>query len=443
MSTADNHLDIFERAARREVALSRVLVAFIVTGLAFMLIPGTFLGVWNLISISASQSPEAVSGPWIQAHGRAQFFGWIATFIMGIGFYSIPKMRAARAPFGLPASWVTWALWTTGVFLRWASTVYLWKWRIALPVSAALELLAFLIFFRAVSRHEHNDGRSLDTWIKIVAGATTGLLATLVLNLGAAIYVVRTTAEPALPHALNQRFLLLAGWGFIVPFVWGFSMKWLPVFLGLRPTRNREVWLAFALNTAGVLAGLAGLFSVATLLIAMASVLIARALRLFEATAQKPKTNGVHPSFPYFTRLAYLWLVVAAVIGVFAAWAEHSAGIWGASRHALTVGFISTMVFTVGQRVLPAFAGMKMLYSPRLMFAGLLLLNLGCTLRVSSEILAYQGVLAGAWRWLPVSAVIEMTAISLFALNLVMSFARGTSALERQQACWAGAKGTL
>jgi hypothetical protein len=39
----------------------------------------------------------------------------------------------------------------------------------------------------------------------------------------------------------------------------------------------------------------------------------------------------------------------------------------GASRHALTVGFLGTMVFTIGCRVLPAFCGMKILFSPRLM----------------------------------------------------------------------------
>ncbi len=74
-------------------------------------------------------------------------------------------------------------------------------------------------------------------------------------------------------------------------------------------------------------------------------------------------------------------------------------GIWGASRHALTVGFIAVMVFCVGQRILPAFAGMRLLWSTRLMFAGLLLLTTGCTLRVSSEVLAYQGYASGRGRY--------------------------------------------
>jgi uncharacterized protein involved in response to NO len=134
---------------------------------------------------------------------------------------------------------------------------------------------------------------------------------------------------------------------------------------------------------------------------------------------------GVHRSFPFFVRFAYVWLVVAGVLGI---WAEFSGqlspGIWGASRHALTVGFISAMVFSVGQRILPSFGGMRVLASPMLMFAGLALLMLGCTLRVSSEILAYQNYAGWAWNVLPVSALIEMTAVTIFAINLAWTFLR-------------------
>ncbi len=80
------------------------------------------------------------------------------------------------------------------------------------------------------------------------------------------------------------------------------------------------------------------------------------------------------------------------------------------------------MVFCIGQRVLPAFSGMKLLWSIRLMFANTALLAIGCTLRVSSEVLAYQGFSAHAWSLLPISAVVEMTAVTLFATNLAITF---------------------
>jgi hypothetical protein len=62
--------------------------------------------------------------------------------------------------------------------------------------------------------------------------------------------------------------------------------------------------------------------------------------------------------------------------------------------------------------------------SPRLMLVMLVLLMSGCTLRVASEILAYQDYAAWAWNILPVSALIELTAVALFAVNLIATFAR-------------------
>ncbi len=85
-------LEIFDITAAHESSLSRLLMLYISTGLVFMLLPGTFLGVWNLMAISSRRSADSVSPAWIQAHGHAQIFGWIGTFILGIGFYSIPKI---------------------------------------------------------------------------------------------------------------------------------------------------------------------------------------------------------------------------------------------------------------------------------------------------------------------------------------------------------------
>jgi len=73
---------IFEIAAVREVRLSGMLMAYVVAGLGFMLLPGTFLGVWNLITISSHHAAGTASLAWVQAHGHAQIFGWIGTFIL-------------------------------------------------------------------------------------------------------------------------------------------------------------------------------------------------------------------------------------------------------------------------------------------------------------------------------------------------------------------------
>jgi hypothetical protein len=80
------------------------------------------------------------------------------------------------------------------------------------------------------------------------------------------------------------------------------------------------------------------------------------------------------------------------------------------------------MVMTVGPRILPHFAGVRGIKSPTLMFATLLLLSAGCTLRVTMEPLAYEGLWHAAWRILPFSGCLELGAVLLFALQLVLTF---------------------
>jgi uncharacterized protein involved in response to NO len=415
--------EIMEIDRSRESSLSRLLIAYVSSGLIFMLLPGTFLGVWNLLQISGRESAGSVSPAWLQAHGHAQVFGWIGSFILGIGFYSLPKMRGAtKAAFG--AAWACWITWTVGVAIRWTANVYGWQWRLLLPVSALLELAAFVIFFRAVSQHRPEDSgkNRLEPWILVVIGASIGLMLALVANLAGTIYMAIRGASPALPHALDQRYLVLVTWGFLVPFVWGFSAKWMPVFLGLKPLRPKLLLTALAMNFTGIGLTLAGWGIQATPLFVAGAALAIAALRMFESSRQEPKTRGVHRSFPSFIRMAYGWLLVAGLLGIGAARWDSSGGMWGASRHALMVGFTAVMVLSVGQRILPAFAGMRLLWSTGLMFAGLALLTIGCTLRVSCEILAYQGYASWAWDVLPVSAVLELLGITAFAINVFGTF---------------------
>ncbi len=411
--------------AARETRLSRLLIVYISTGLAFMLLPGTFLGVWNLFAISSSRAPGSISAAWVQAHGHAQIFGWIGTFILGIGFYSIPKLRRMKG-FALPAAWTAWALWTAGVSLRWVAGVYQWQWRTLLPVSSVFELTAFMIFFRCVSGHrpEGTGEKRLDAWVLVVIAGSVGLLLALLANAGAAFWLAFTSASPELPPEIDQRLLALQTWGCLVPTVWGFSARWLPVFLGLRPVRTRVLLRAVGANAAGVGAALAGWPAASAVLLAAGITTAIYALRLVEPVERPAKVEGVHASYPIFIRLAYGWAGVAAALGIWSAFAANPTGIAGASRHALTVGFLALMVFAIGQRVLPAFSGMKLLFSRNLMFAGLALLAGGCLLRVASEVLAYQHFAGAAWRWLPVSAVLEMAAVTAFAINLWVTFAR-------------------
>ncbi len=100
-----------------ERGAGRVLGAFILSGLVSLVLPGTLLGVWNLLEISQRRASTAAIPhlrDWIQAHGQAQVFGWVGTFILGISLYVLPKFLGhPLRRFGL--AWALWALWTLGV----------------------------------------------------------------------------------------------------------------------------------------------------------------------------------------------------------------------------------------------------------------------------------------------------------------------------------------
>lgn len=421
--------------------LSRMLVVYIATGVAFMLLPGTLVGVMNLLTISAQHTPGGADAGWIQAHGHAQIFGWLGTFILGIGYYTIPRLRLSA--FHAPAAWTTWALWTAGVAMRWA--VGSWpgpRWRVLFPLASFLELTAVLIFCLSVYvARPRTHSEAWRTSVLMITAAGWSMLAAVAFGAWESVVVARRGDAPLFPFDLNQRYLVLITWALVVPFIWGFATRWMPPLFGLRPSRQWLLLPTLAVLYAGVGISLIGELLTGALVLLAASALFVCALRVWEPLAKSPALRGVHPSATFFMRSAFAWLVVAAVLAVVAAALPMPNGYAGAGRHALTVGFFSITVFVIGPRILPAFFNVRRLWSPGLMAASLGILTAGCTLRVVSQILAYEGVSTLAWRTLPFSAIVEMTAISLFAFNMMMTLTTGSplqAALEAQAAREAG-----
>jgi hypothetical protein len=273
----------------------------------------------------------------------------------------------------------------------------------------------------------------MELWMMSVLLGTAGLAAGVLFNFVECLRLALAGVSPSFPHALDQRYLVLLGWGFLAPVVWGFSARWLPTFLGLPKPSSKVFGAALIVDVVGVLCGVSGATKVAVILLALSAIAITVGLRIAQPPYTGAKTQGVHSSFPFFARIPYLWLVIAGSMSVWAAFADQHGGIWGASRHALTVGFAATMVFAIGPRILPHFGGIHRIFSTSLMFASLLLLQAGCLLRVLSEPLAYEGLLTFAWKTLPVSGMLELGGVLLFAANIAATFALGRSAFARNQ----------
>ncbi len=419
-----------ETMAGVERQKSLVLRAWIFAGLFFMALPGTVLGFSNLLAISTHHGLGNLPAAWIQGHGHAQVFGWIGSFVLGIGFYSQPGR--SRSVLRIPLT--SFVLWTSGVVMRWAADIYGWHWRTLFVVSSAFELLALLLFLKASSHHKMPEQigstrtrAPMELWMVSVLISTAGLAALVIFNFVECLRLALAGTSRAFPHALDQRFLLLLAWGFLVPVVWGFSARWLPSFLAIAKPDARLFGAALALDIAGVVCGLASWTQPATILLLASALCIGSALRLTKTPHGPAKTQGIHRSFPVFARLSYLWLIIAGGLGIWAAFADVHGGIWGASRHALTVGFAATMVFTIGPRILPHFSGIYNLFSKRLMLLSLLILQTGCTLRVLSEPLAYEGIQTLAWKTLPISGVLELSGVVIFAINMTLTLIIGRS----------------
>lgn len=399
-----------------------------------MALPGTLLGFSNLMAISTHHGLGSLPAAWMQGHGHAQVFGWIGSFILGIGFYSQPSR--GRSAIRIPLT--CFVLWTSGVSMRWVASIYGWHWHTLYPISAGFELIAVLLFVAAASQHklpEQAQGKRakprMELWMVSVLLGTAGLAATVIFNFVECLELAIHGTVLAFPHELDQKYLILLAWGFVVPVVWGFSARWLPTFLAISRPNTRLFFTALILDLTGVLVGVSGWTIAATVLLATSTVAIGLSLHLTQRPHDHAKVQGIHPSFPLFIRLAYAWLVIAGSMSLWAALADQHGGIWGASRHALTVGFAATMVFAIGPRILPHFAGVSTIFSKRLMFLSLLLLQSGCTVRVCSEPLAYEGILPFAWKTLPISGMLELSGVLVFAVNIALTMLVGKSAFAQ------------
>ncbi len=431
MTPRPDSSDSMQAIVARERLKSLMLRAWILAGIFFMALPGTLLGFSNLMAISTHHGLASLPTAWTQGHGHAQVFGWIGSFILGIGFYSQPSHR--RSVVRIPLA--CYVLWTSGVAMRWTASIYGWHWRLVFPISAGFELIAVLLFIAAASQHKLPERTPserakprMELWMVSVLMGTSGLAVLVIFNFVECVHLAANGTLLAFPHALDQKYLVLLAWGFLVPVVWGFSARWLPTFLAIAQPSKRVFLTALILDLLGVLSGVSGWTIAATILLTSGSVAIGLALHLTQHPHGVAKVQGIHPSFPSFIRLAYAWLVIASLMGIWAAFADQHGGISGASRHALTVGFAATMVFAIGPRILPHFAGVYSIFSKRLMFMSLMLLQTGCTLRVLSEPLAYEGLLPFAWKTLPISGMLELSGVLVFAINIALTFLLGRSA---------------
>ncbi|MHB8416685.1 MAG: NnrS family protein [Myxococcales bacterium] len=347
----------------------------LVLGAFASVLVGGSIGAWALLRLQLALGP--VDAGWLQAHGQEQVFGFLLPFVMGFASYLFPRVAAGR-PLRRRRS-----LWGGGVALLAGSALALAQ--VAAPEPARgvlLRLAGSLVPAGALTAAFALDGpfadlrrsrsQATDRHYEILLELSLGCLALAGLADGAALWAASARLDPALSSGLASAAERLGIEGFAVGTALGLSSRMFPGFLGVDPRRSRPppwailAWaLAALLGAAGSAAAVPRLESMGDGLFAVPAVFLALELG-FGNTRGGPAIDRTRdPIFPWGARLAYLFLITAALVRAAADLASEwglpaHAFWWDAARHELVLGFLMTLIATMAGRLAPGFAGRRL-----------------------------------------------------------------------------------
>jgi hypothetical protein len=400
-----------------ELASENLYKRFVFGALFVALTAGFGLGVTNLTRISLAQSYYEISGVLKQIHGHAQIFGWVGLFIMGVAFHAIPRMKMQPLRHVRAASSCLWLM-LGGVFLRVFAQPLARHYvgAAALLISGILELAAVGLFAWLLGGSVARSKPPRESYEKFIWASVVWFAVLAMWNLWIVLQMSlkRSVGIPALTDAL---WIHVASFGFIANMIFGFSLRVLPHFLGLRESKTLPANLAFVLWNVAIFLRypIDELAWWASVLEATAIALFIWSLGVFARRRTKIEIKGVDNSFAWFVKLGYGWLVIVALLPFHADIFRLTAS----ARHSMAIGFVTPLIFGVSYRVLPIFNGVN-LWSNRLMRASFWHLAAGSTLPFS---MAINNAFETKWSyaWSGITGFLVFAALVMFAVNIVMT----------------------
>jgi hypothetical protein len=417
----------------------RIHHRFIVSALALTLTLGAGWGAWLLWRIGWWADFDAASAAQVIAHGEAQLWGFVVLFVVGVSLRTV-LLDAVRRPWGTWVSNALLALALVGICggLAWSLAPGRLPWAGSLGAAA---LCAFSVGLSAL------QWKILATKWRVVSSQAV-LASGLWLTAWALLTLwLRSHAGERGPSAYTdaQRMLLIqfGVFGFAMNSIYGFGQMLLPGLLRLGKVSNRATTGAIAMHNAATLllclatakmAGTLATVAGAMLLVAAAAT-FAIAHRGFVGRVRTSyRDEQGHAPLDWYPPLAFGWLGVSLLLlsgGVIFELATKRAlphAYTGAVRHALTVGFMTTLILGVGQRLIPVF-DRTVLAMPRLAAPTLILIAAGNLLRVSSELAAL--VTSAAFVVMPISGVMEWCALALFTISMLATMYHTDTLMKR------------
>ena len=331
--------------AATELASENLYKRFVFGALFVALTVGFGLGVVNLTRISLAQSYYEISGVLKQIHGHAQIFGWVGLFIMGVAFHAVPRIRMQPLrPVGA-AKWC-FVLMLVGVLVRVIAQPLAQHsvGATALLISGAMELAAIGLFVWLLGGSMARSQQKREFHEKFIWASVAWFAVLGVWNFWIVLQMSlkQSVGIPALADAL---WIHVAFFGFIANMIFGFSLRVLPHFLGLRDSKTWAANVAFVSWNAAIFFRypVEQLAWIASVLEAVAIVLFVWALGVFAPRRTKIEIKGVDNTFAWFVKLGYAWLLIAAVTPFHADLFRLSAS----ARHTMAIGFVTPLIFGV------------------------------------------------------------------------------------------------
>jgi len=400
---------------------------YFAAAIATLVTVGAGWGVWLLFQVGFAGRFTGVSLQDVNAHGQAQIDGWVGLFIMGFALQMFPPVWRARL---VGRSWrlVPLTAMLAGVALRSvAMSVPLGTSGPPLALAgSALQLGATALFTGMLLLTFRRSLERIQPWMGFVFLALGCFVAQALFD---GWHTWRTMVAPSREALLAQVATFQAPLrdlqihGLALCMILGVSQRFLPPFLGIPETSARRGWLGLMAIAAGLLLEstlfvalrltgdhrfAAGLY-LGWILLAVGAVSVVWPWRLWRPPARNSRSAT-------FIRLAYAWLGVSLLMLLFLPAYQAASGLpfshayYGAIRHAVTVGFVSQMIVGVSTMVVsltPRTATLR---------PTLVLLNLGCFLRVSLQI--SSDWTSSAYPVIGVSGVLELIALLLWVAVL-------------------------
>ncbi len=423
---------------------------FFLAGMAVVLTAGATWGMLLLWRIGLQRNFTGLSVHEVNAHGHAQIFGWVGLFIMGFAYQAFPRIwhtsiQRPRVALGVLAAMVL------GVVIRSVGMAAGPERALALPLALGgglLELAAVVVFVAQILGTAWRARVPVEPYLAFIVAALGWFVAMAALSL-AHTWNTMTAADSA------QLVWFVATWqaplrdlqihGLALFMICGVSLRMLPGLFGLDDVPARRAWWAFGLLLAGVIGevslflayrltgtlGWAVALPVAWLLLATGCGLVALPWRLW-----RPFPDGDRSE--KFIRTAWGWLAISlALLLAFPLYQRltgtpFSHAYYGAIRHAITVGFVSLMILGFAAKVVPTLNGLD---TRRLsaLWGPFVLVNLGCALRVTTQVLT--DFVPGAFAIIGVSGTLEVLGLAWWCTHLVGIFlAARRGAVEQDNA---------